>query len=185
MKRKVHVPPPEDASHRREDNSHRREWLLGIAAIVFAAAFAYLEYVKPDTPEEFLQKCREDHRAPVKMERGPETVHGDCTWPPVQGAQPDGYAEATVRWARNPDVQIADDTHEVYVIRTDCGRLQVQFSSGRGGPTVHEPIKVYARQFVNSRGEPVSLPQNLPEWVYDDLRYTPSGGLISGMVVTA
>jgi hypothetical protein len=155
-------------------------WVVGIVVAITGTIVVPVWLASrddgPDTPEEREASCRSDHDAPKKGVRTDATdLWSDCSWPPVSGADEDGYFEITVRHHPISTASLADEYSGVDVFESSCERIRVLYRFENQGTAVdQEPLDLNMDQIVSGYD---GSPEQVPFDLLDEIGGSPLGRL--------
>ncbi|WP_189049828.1 hypothetical protein [Micromonospora sonchi] len=139
--------------------------IIGIIGVVVSAYLALNPRAAPEVDNATL--CRQKHpdakEVPVEVEaRSPSRFSG-CVWPPVLGADPDGYWTVQVQDFEIPGSYAAQKFTAIQVFSTSCFALTLDYRFFSQGTAAHSRFTVDTVQTVSGYdGEVVNLYAEVP-----------------------
>ncbi|GIJ24852.1 hypothetical protein Vqi01_00140 [Micromonospora qiuiae] len=140
--------------------------IIGIIGVVVSAYLALNPRAAPEVDNATL--CREKHsdarEVPVEAEGQSPSRFSGCVWPPVLGADPDGYWTVQVREFEIPGSYAAQKFTTIQVFSTSCFALTLDYRFLSQGTVAHSRFTVDTVQTVSGYdGQVLNLYAEVPD----------------------
>lgn len=142
---------------------------IAVAGLIAAVAIPLYLGSIPSTPEQHVAACRQSHKLPdvpyaPALDRYGQVFHiADCSWPPVQGAEQDGYFTISLQLYNIPGSASANEFTDVMVGSTRCAAVLMQLKFVHQTTNVQEkPLVLFNDQVVSGfDGSSAAIPNAL------------------------